>query len=109
MTMINRKYMKQHLKFYALLITLKLARTHIQILTKTLVLCPAIEWLLATLHLGNKDGVIENSNKLKHLMLNDTEWVLLQELINIFKPFDKLTTCLSRIYYTTLSVVNPTI
>ena len=42
-------------------------------------------------------------------MLNDTEQVLLQELINVFKPFDELTTYLSGIRYMTLSVVNPTI
>ncbi|CAG8820701.1 14326_t:CDS:1, partial [Gigaspora margarita] len=42
-------------------------------------------------------------------MLKDNEWALLQELIDVFKPFDELTTYLSGIKYSTLSAVNPII
>ncbi|CAG8848825.1 26310_t:CDS:1, partial [Gigaspora margarita] len=34
---------------------------------------------------------------------------LLKELVEIFKPFDHLTTYFSEAQYTTLSVVNPSI
>jgi hypothetical protein len=76
---------------------------------RLLVLRPSIEWLAATLHLQNKDGVKEDSYKLKSLMLEDYEWLLLDELVNVLKPFDELTTYFSGIQYATLSVINPSI
>ena len=42
-------------------------------------------------------------------MLDKHEWQLLKKLIEVFKPFDELTTYFSGIKYTTLSVVNPSI
>ena len=42
-------------------------------------------------------------------MLDEHEWQLLKKLIEVFKPFDELTTYFSEIKYTTLSVVNPSI
>ncbi|CAG8755247.1 15576_t:CDS:2, partial [Funneliformis caledonium] len=42
-------------------------------------------------------------------MLKDHEWLLLNELVNILKPFDKLTSYFSGIQYTTLSVINSSI
>jgi len=42
-------------------------------------------------------------------MLEDHEWLLLNELVNILKPFDELTSYFSGIQYTTLSVINPSI
>ena len=76
---------------------------------RLLILHPAIEWLVAILHLQNEDGTKEDSYKLKSLMLEDHEWLLLNELVNILKPFDELTSYFSGIQYTTLSVINPSI
>ncbi len=42
-------------------------------------------------------------------MLEDNEWLLLNELVNILEPFDELTSYFSGIKYTTLSVINPSI
>ena len=42
-------------------------------------------------------------------MLEDYEWLLLDELVNVLKPFDELTTYFSGIQYATLSVINPSI
>ena len=76
---------------------------------RLLVLRQAIEWLFTTLYLQDEDGVKEDSDKLKSLMLDEHEWQLLKKLIEVFKPFDELTTYFSEIKYTTLSVVNPSI
>ena len=76
---------------------------------RLLILRPAIEWLIATLHLQNDDSAKEDSYKLKSLMLEDNEWLLLNELVNILEPFDELTSYFSGIKYTTLSVINPSI
>jgi hypothetical protein len=69
----------------------------------------AIEWLSVTLPLQKENGTKEDSTQLNCLMLKDYEWELLKELVEIFKPFDELTTYFSGIQYTTLSVVNPSI
>ncbi|CAG8857642.1 15450_t:CDS:1, partial [Gigaspora margarita] len=45
-------------------------------------------------------------NKLNNRMLKNYEWELLEKLVEIFKPFDDLTTYFSRAQYTTLLVVN---
>ncbi|CAG8696373.1 4407_t:CDS:1, partial [Funneliformis mosseae] len=62
--------------------------------------------LIATLHLQNEDNAKEDSYKLKSLMLEDHEWLLLNKLVNVLQPFDELISYFSRIQYTTLSVIN---
>ncbi|KAF0462929.1 hypothetical protein F8M41_000220 [Gigaspora margarita] len=39
-------------------------------------------------------------------MFKNYEWELLEKLVEIFKPFDNLTTYFSGAQYTTLSVIN---
>ncbi|CAI2199342.1 1384_t:CDS:2, partial [Funneliformis geosporum] len=73
---------------------------------RLLILRLTIEWLIATLHLQNEDSAKEDFCKLKSLMLKEHEWLLLNELVNVLKPFDELTSYFSEIQYTTLSVIN---
>ncbi|RIB11747.1 hypothetical protein C2G38_2202635 [Gigaspora rosea] len=68
--------------------------------TKFKVLCTISE---------NNVGVKKDSNKLNRLMLKDNEWALLQELIDVFKPFDELTIYFSSIKYSILLAINPII
>ena len=42
-------------------------------------------------------------------MLEDHEWLLLNELVNVLQLFDELISYFSRIQYTTLSIINPNI
>jgi hypothetical protein len=42
-------------------------------------------------------------------MLCEEEWVLLEELCNLFKPFDEVTTFFSGIEYATISSILPII
>ncbi|CAG8804878.1 2623_t:CDS:2, partial [Gigaspora margarita] len=61
------------------------------------------------LQINDNDDVKKDFNKLNNRMLKNYEWELLEELVEIFKPFDDLTTYFSRAQYTTLLVVNPSI
>ena len=79
---------------------------YLSVLEKTLILYLAIEQLVATLHLQNEDGAKKDSYKLKSLMLEDHEWLLLNKLVNVLQPFDELIFYFSGIQYTTLSVIN---
>ena len=42
-------------------------------------------------------------------MLCDEEWVLLEELCSLFKPFDEVTTFFSGVEYATISSILPII
>ena len=50
-----------------------------------------------------------DGERLQKIMLCEEEWVLLEELCKLFKPFDEVTTYFSGIEYATISFILPVI
>ncbi|CAG8753624.1 16135_t:CDS:1, partial [Funneliformis mosseae] len=46
-----------------------------------------------------------DGQRLQKIIICDEEWILLEELCKIFKPFDKVTTFFSRVNYAIISLI----
>ena len=65
--------------------------------------------LNATLCLEDDRNDKLDGERLQKIMLCEEEWVLLEELCKLFKPFDEVTTYFSGIEYATISSILPII
>lgn len=50
-----------------------------------------------------------DGNRLKAIMITESEWKAVDDLVKILKPFDDITTYMSASTYPTISIVFPTI
>ncbi|CAB4398317.1 unnamed protein product [Rhizophagus irregularis] len=69
----------------------------------------AIQWLANTLHLTYTKNDKDDSDYLKLIALIENKWGLLQDLVNLLKPFFDATQLLSGSKYTTLNFIYLTI
>jgi hypothetical protein len=65
--------------------------------------------LNATLHLEENRIDKLDGERLQKIMLCEEEWILLEELCSLFKPFDEVTTYFSGVEYATISSILPII
>jgi hypothetical protein len=63
--------------------------------------------LNATLHLEDDRSDKIDGERLQKIMLCEEEWILLEELCKLFKPFDEVTTYFSGVEYVTISSILP--
>jgi hypothetical protein len=69
----------------------------------------AVKWIAATLPLSSNRQDKLDGEKLNQILISDEEWDLLNQLIEIFKPFDEMTTYFSGANYATISSILPLI
>jgi len=65
--------------------------------------------LNATLHLEDDRNDKLDGERLQKIMICEEEWILLDELCSLFKPFDEVTTYFSGVEYATVSSILPII
>jgi hypothetical protein len=76
---------------------------------RLLILQEPIQWLAATLPLQQEKNIQKDAQRLNQYLLKANEWKLLQDIVDILKPFESVTTYFSGIKYPTISMAIPII
>ncbi|CAG8501410.1 13765_t:CDS:2, partial [Gigaspora margarita] len=76
---------------------------------RILKLKPYIEILSSSLTVQPEANAVADGKRLKEIMITESEWTEVANIIKILKPFDDITNYISGSSYPTMSIIYPTI